>query len=229
MDTYRKMQVAHFKHDGREDIAKAHLGPIQAHQDYPYAEHALAKVSDPANTVALDFGCGPGRMILQLAPRLKRVDGCDISEGQIIVARRWLAHLDSRLYVTDGANLGDAPSAEYDLVYCTISFQHVARHDIRMLLLAEMFRVLKPGGRLALQCTWTDKPQRQSMWRDNRDDITTTNGQDGGMADFTMTPTTWPQAIEDLTGLGFTNIEYTITPPPHEWPADWMWLYAVKP
>lgn len=92
---------------------------------------------------ALDVGCGDGRLTALL--RADRVTVADVSARALERARRTLpdAELvelkpDSPLPLRDSA---------FDLVLCAETVEHV--RDVQ-LLLSEIRRVLRPGGRLAL-------------------------------------------------------------------------------
>ena len=92
---------------------------------------------------ALDLGCGDARLTAEL--RAGSVTGADVSEVALERARRRLP--EARLVRVEP----DAPlpfgDGEFDLVLCAETIEHV--RDVQ-LLLSEVRRVLRPGGRLAL-------------------------------------------------------------------------------
>ncbi|AUX40994.1 uncharacterized protein SOCE26_023980 [Sorangium cellulosum] len=101
----------------------------------------------------LQIGCGIGRFEAALAPRVREAWGLDVSPRMIEAARRRCAGLSNvELAVSSGVDLGDVPSARFDLVYAVDSFPYlvaagaaaVDRH------VAEARRVLRPGGELVL-------------------------------------------------------------------------------
>lgn len=232
-EAYRKMQQewydAHVGDGNRDRGPVAVVGNFEAHEAYPYEKYLLANLPRTENLVALDFGCGPGRMIKRMAPVFRRVDGVDISKQMIIAATRWTAGLGSKLWVIDGMHLSEISDEEYDLVYCTISFQHIASYEMRLCLLREFFRVLRPGGHLALQMVYMHIPRERWMehasWRESRDDTRQTNG----LADVRLSADNLPEVKEDLEEIGYRNVDHAITPPPHEYPGDWIYIYATKP
>ena len=94
-------------------------------------------------TAALDLGCGDGRLTVELQG--EDVVAADVSKVALERARRRLPHArtvpltpDEPLPLADGA---------FDLVLCAETIEHV--RDVQ-LLLSEVRRVLRPGGRLAL-------------------------------------------------------------------------------
>lgn len=98
---------------------------------------------------ALDVCCGTGDLIVRLAKRGGRVAGVDMNGAMLNVARRRLAKCNigrSRLYQTDALQLpfGDG---QFDVVTIAYGLRNLADYKTG---LQEIYRVLKPGGRLAI-------------------------------------------------------------------------------
>ena len=106
----------------------------------------------------LDIATGtgePGLSIARLAPQ-GHVTGLDLSEGMLAVARENAARQGLANYA---ALAGDAcalpfPDAHFDAISCRMGFMFFP--DMQ-LAAQEMYRVLKPGGRLAT-CVWSAPP-----------------------------------------------------------------------
>ncbi len=106
----------------------------------------------PGETV-LDVGCGTGTLALVAKERVGitgRVYGLDPSRQMIAYARRKAAgrslSVDFQLGVVEHLAF---PDRSFDVVLCTWMIHHLPTDDKRQGL-AEMARVLKPGGRLLL-------------------------------------------------------------------------------
>ncbi|MBL7497298.1 class I SAM-dependent methyltransferase [Frankia sp. CNm7] len=96
--------------------------------------------------VALDFGCGAGRLTQALAAHYDKVIGLDISEPMLATARR-LDRTGGRADFQHNAtaDLAAIPTASVDLVFTSIVLQHVPPDAAEKYLL-EFGRVLRPGG-----------------------------------------------------------------------------------
>lgn len=113
---------------------------------------ALAPAGRPARRV-LDLGCGPGASAFALAEALRpaaRVTGVDLARAMVRRARahhaRSFAHLAAGFLVADAARL-PFPDGAFDLA-AGHSFLYLV--DDPAAVLAEVRRVLAPGGGLAL-------------------------------------------------------------------------------
>lgn len=98
--------------------------------------------------VALDAGCGSGRVTAELAKRLPngRVIAVDGSEAMVAKARERLGDCADYL-VSDLVEL-ELPEP-VDLIFSTATFHWIIDHDR---LFARLRAALKPGGRLRAQC-----------------------------------------------------------------------------
>jgi ubiquinone/menaquinone biosynthesis C-methylase UbiE len=100
-----------------------------------------------APDVALEIGCGVGRVGKVLSPRCARWIGTDISRRMLDVAAERLRDLPNVELVELGTvGLGEIPDASVDLVYCTVVFMHLFEWD-RYRYVQEAHRVLRSGGR----------------------------------------------------------------------------------
>jgi ubiquinone/menaquinone biosynthesis C-methylase UbiE len=98
---------------------------------------------------ALDVGCGTGRFLREVKanyPRL-HLTGLDLSPNYLAVARRELAAWSRVRFVEGAAEAMPFADAEFDVVTCIYLF-HELPPPIRRAVVAEIRRVLKPGGSL---------------------------------------------------------------------------------
>ena len=93
----------------------------------------------------LDLGCGAGRDLAWLRAQGTNVVGGDRSAGMLAQARQ---HAPGRLLQLDMRSLPFADGA-FGGVWCSASLLHLPKHDAPGAL-AEMHRVLSPGGPLLL-------------------------------------------------------------------------------
>lgn len=134
-------------HDVTAELYDAALLPVFGVFSSLVVERMLDRLAASAPVGrALDVGCGTGAVALRLAERGLRVDGIDHSTGMLAVAER-----EARARgVADRVTLhtGDLrelpfPDATFDVVSCHGVLHHL--DDLRAPL-AEMVRVLRPGG-----------------------------------------------------------------------------------
>jgi ubiquinone/menaquinone biosynthesis C-methylase UbiE len=90
---------------------------------------------------ALDVGCGAGAIALALAPLVREVVAVDIVPELLEEARK-RAPENVEVAEADGASL-PFEWGEFDIVTTARTFHHIERPE---LVLAEMTRVLRPGG-----------------------------------------------------------------------------------
>ncbi len=205
------------------------VGSFDLHNAWKDYDTYLMRYVDKTyrNKLALDFGCGPGRSIIKYSRLFKRLDGIDISRNNILNARRGLKKnriTNSKLYVNNGTDLRPLRDDTYDFVMSTICLQHICVYDTRFSLLKDMYRVLKPGGRISLQMGFgTGSPATVPYYTNEYDAPTTNRGLDTAVES--------PDQIGgDLKKIGFTSYEYWIRPTgPGDVHKKWIFFTAVKP
>lgn len=106
---------------------------------------------EPALERALDFGCGIGRLSRALAEHVAEVHGVDIAESMLEQARAINRGNDRiRFHLNEASSLALFPDAFFDVIYTSITLQHMEPRFSR-LYLAEFFRVIRPGGAVIFQ------------------------------------------------------------------------------
>lgn len=115
----------------------------------------------PVRPVVLDIGCGQGRAFASLVRRMQpaRIIGIDVDSHGLGLAREAAMHCGVPADVME-SDCGDIrlPDGSVDVVFCHQTLHHVVRQEET---LAEIFRVLRPGGMFLLAestreyiCSW---------------------------------------------------------------------------
>lgn len=100
---------------------------------------------------ALDIACGPGSLAVALADRVGpggEVLGVDAAPEMVDYARAHCRRPNCR-FEYGVAQALDLPDRSFDVVTCTFAMHHIPAGD-RGAAIAEMWRVLRPGGTLLL-------------------------------------------------------------------------------
>ncbi len=115
---------------------------------FEWGMEVLQRLELRGDEVAIDAGCGSGRVTEQLVERLPngRVVAVDGSAAMVEKAKERLGGRADYL-VSDLLEL--KPSEPVDLVFSTATFHWIGDHDA---LFRRLRAVLKPGGRLVAQC-----------------------------------------------------------------------------
>src|SRR5438445_1731383 len=104
-----------------------------------------------ARRIALDFGCGVGRLARALASRYAEVIGVDIAASMLEHARKFNAdHANLRFVENVHGDLRFLPDASIDLIYSVIVLQHMPA-QLQRVYIAEFMRTLAPGGLAVFQ------------------------------------------------------------------------------
>jgi ubiquinone/menaquinone biosynthesis C-methylase UbiE len=108
-------------------------------------------VSIDGKTPALDFGCGVGRLTRALAEHFCECWGVDISPTMITLAKEFNRDLPHcRFVLNERDKLEELQDNYFGFIYSSIVLQHMSERYIRKYL-AELVRVLRPGGVLVFQ------------------------------------------------------------------------------
>lgn len=123
-------------------------------------EATLAALALRPGERVVDLGCGPGLLAEQMLARVGpsgSIDGIDVSESMIAIAQQRLGSFgNARMRLGDVVRLPYA-DASFDVAVCTQVYEYVADLDTA---LAELYRVLEPGGRAVVvdtdweSCVW---------------------------------------------------------------------------
>ena len=110
---------------------------------------------------ALDVGCGTGALAYVLAPHVGEVVGVDASEEYVEAARRGAP--PGCTFIVGDATALPFPYGDFDLVGCVRVLHHVRRPE---LVVSELARVARPGGRILLADQLGDVDPIRSLEQD---------------------------------------------------------------
>lgn len=139
-----------------------------------------------ATTRLLDVGCGPGTITADFASRLPdgQIVGVDRS-GEVVAAAAAEHRAPNLSFVVGDVYALEWADGSFDVVFCHQVLQHLTRP---VEALAEMRRVLRPGGLLAVRdadfgaFTWHPADPVLDAWNDRYHELARRNGAepDGG-------------------------------------------------
>lgn len=204
------------------------VGSYDAHNNWSDYDNFLFKDFETSKLIAIEYGCGPGRNLVKFSDRFTRVDGIDISDVNIEKARLNINAnniQEPNLYVTSGDNLSAVADESYDVVFAVICFQHICVHEIRFNIMKDIFRVLKPGGKLCFQMGHGGKDGIPTAgYYDNNYDAGSTNGH----SDVSITDE--QDLRKDLVDkIGFKNYKSDIRETgPGDNHKNWIWVQVEK-
>jgi SAM-dependent methyltransferase len=110
------------------------------------AASIIAQLAVDAESTVLEVGCASGFIAQAVAPRVKRYIGVDLSAEALDVARR-LGLGNAEFRRSDASRL-PFPDSTFDGALCYDVFTNFPRFSDGTRLIAEMVRVVRPGGRM---------------------------------------------------------------------------------
>ena len=103
-----------------------------------------------ADGVAVDFGCGVGRVSRWLAKRFSRVVGVDISAQMLVIGERYNDRAAPITFVLGNERNIPLATSSADFVHSIIVLQHIPK-PLQEMYLREFSRIVRPGGYLYFQ------------------------------------------------------------------------------
>ena len=103
-------------------------------------------------SILLDVACGPGAMVMAMAPKVRYAFGIDLTREMLHHARQFQAEkqISNAAFVCSEGERIPYADATFDLVTCQYAFHHIPKPE---LVLREILRVTKPDGRIFLDDT----------------------------------------------------------------------------
>jgi SAM-dependent methyltransferase len=154
--------LAEMKQRTRATWAAGDFPSIARRALWPVGERLVRRVGIGRDEDVLDVACGTGKAAIRAAQAGGRVTGTDLTPELFDAARR---EADAAGVSVDWVE-GDAEAlpfadAGFDVVLSTFGVMFAPRHAVAA---AELARVLRPGGRLAL-CNWTPEGAQGELFR----------------------------------------------------------------
>lgn len=119
-------------------------------RDTPEAVEARVAFARPQpGEDALDVACGPGTLVLALAPHVHFVRGVDLTHAMLLRAREFQRErsISNACFEQGEGERLPYPDSVFHLVTCQFAFHHMLKPDV---VLKEMVRVTRPEGHLML-------------------------------------------------------------------------------
>ena len=153
--------MAYDKADARREFERWSSGydrDLLQHFLFRPAHNMLLDALSPDDERILDIGCGTGRFATRVLERFSAcsVWGLDFCGGMLSQAREREQAAGGRFHLVQGDS-ERLPFADdsFDVITCSHSFHHYPRQDR---VVADMHRVLRPGGRLLIIDGDRDRP-----------------------------------------------------------------------
>jgi SAM-dependent methyltransferase len=153
--SFQPEAVRAFEHAGWQRAASSY-GKGFAHATAPFVAPLLEAAEVSPGQHVLDVACGPGHLAAAASARGAIAHGLDFSAEMVGIARS--AHPEVVVTEGDAEDL-PYPDSTFHAVVSSFGIHHVPRPE---LALAECWRVLKPGARIAFT-VWAT-PEENTAW-----------------------------------------------------------------
>jgi 2-polyprenyl-3-methyl-5-hydroxy-6-metoxy-1,4-benzoquinol methylase len=202
--------IEQIKHSMRSTWMAGDFGVV-AKTTAAIAEAFVNRLSIPTGAHALDVACGTGNLAIPLARRCFAVTGVDIATNLLAQARERAASegLSAKFDEGDAEQLPYA-DASFDVVFTMFGAMFAPRPE---LVAAELARVLKPGGQLAM-ANWNPASFSGELFR--------VTGRHVPPPPGIVPPVFWGDEtiVRERLASGFQNIQTEIIPIEFDFPTS---------
>ena len=201
------------------------VGWYTEHNEDPREEELLFRgVPVKVNSLALEYGCGPGRNIIKFKDWFQQIDGADISKDILEKVHINLAEANvplPNLFHIDGHSIPFILDCSYNVIFSIICMQHIASRSWRLELYREFYRLLVPGGFFCFQMGF-GPGHGLSVDYFHEYDETDTCHRDVRVEDAAVLQ-------KDLEDQGFVGFDHVLTDPCHDCHPQWIWVRVQRP
>lgn len=174
-------------------------------EELPGLREAAGQFSRCGFRQILDLGCGNGRHVIALAALGFEVIGLDISQTGLGLSQEWLEQraLSAQLIQADTRSPFPLEGNCIDGLLSTQVIHHAYRAQV-MLAIAEIHRVLKPGGRAFVTVPCGSRSQRESK-KIEKHTYLPLEGPEAGLPHYIFSEQRLRQAFSNFNILGIST------------------------
>ena len=138
------------QHEHFDELAGTYSGEIPEHMRAHFLGKKIRAMHPrvPEGGLGLDLGCGHGWYLSEMVGRGRNMIGMDLSLNQLSNAREFCSA--STRFVQGNVLAIPVADASVEFAYCVNAMHHIEDEADQTQAVAEMLRILKPGGRLFL-------------------------------------------------------------------------------
>jgi ubiquinone/menaquinone biosynthesis C-methylase UbiE len=140
-----------WRDDKLSDASQFYESLSDVYEEFSKHQDKDGKIADFLNNYTngkdvLDFGCGTGKFIHQVAPSSKSYTGIDVADGQLLFSKsKAKEHDNVHVFKYSGEKI-PLVSNSMDVIFATWVLGSIHNLELREKLLSELKRILRPNG-----------------------------------------------------------------------------------